>query len=190
MKKLLALVALVAMVAVASVAQAATVTIGGSVSSAATINNCTVALGTITTSKVNATCTPTYDINSANGYTIDYAQTATTLLNSTTADTIASLAESAVTATTCTDSTECWSYKVATTDAGVTYGTDAGQGPAGTSYNSGEHGFAVATDGVITDGTVGTQSYTLTMTYYATKATTTDAGTYGNTGGTLTLTAL
>lgn len=192
MKKLMALIALVAMVTVSSVASAATVTIGGSVGSSASLADCTVALGTISVAGVSSTCTPAYSVNSAGGYTLGYAQTDVVLTNSTTSDTIGTLVESVVSATTCDGSTpECWSYKVGTDDAGTVFGTDAGQGAAGTDYDTGQHGFAVATDGVITGGTDGDlPGKTLTMTYYATKAATTDAGTYANTGGTLTLTAI
>ncbi len=204
-KALIAMVALVAVIAVASVAQAATVDVSGTVATSVTLNNCTVSLGTIPTSTTvaNATCTPTYDVNSANGYTIDYLNTSAVLTNTTTSDTIATVVENGVAggaATTCSAASECWSYNVASDDTGVVYGDDdstesppgQGDGVSGWSdWNTGEHGIYVGTDGIITDGTSGYQTgYTLTMTYYAAATSTTDAGTFQNNTGTLTLTAL
>ena len=213
MKKFLALVALVAMVAVASVAYAdeeGAVTVNGTIGE--TVDMCTdgdltVAIGAIPTAGVSAEANDTcdYDVNSVLGYSITFENASPTLDNAITADTIATLTENGVIddpTAVCVLGNECWSYRIDSTDPGAAFGLDTdilsapGNGGCGAGddewcpFDTLTHGIPAGTDTVITDGTVGTQSYTFTMLAQASATPTTDSGDYSNATGLLTLAVL
>lgn len=179
MKKLMALIALVAMVAVSSVAfaQSGTVSVSGTVGSTLTVDDCTASFGTISVGSVTtAQCTHSYSSNASSGYTLTFAATNSTLDHDTESHTI-----DALTAADCTtQAAECFSYEWSTTDAdGTTNVTGENAVPTGA-------GEAVYTGNGAGDVAVGETS---TFDFNAWAESSTDAGTYSLTGGSLTVAA-
>ena len=179
MKKLMALIALVAMVAVSSVAyaQSGDVNVSGNVGSTLTVGDCTATLGTIAVGSVTtAQCTHSYSSNAEAGYSLTFSATNSTLDHNTQSHTI-----DALTASDCaTQAAECFSYEWDTSDLDGTVNV-TGENEVPTT------GVAVYTGsgpGDVADGE------TSTFDFNAWAESTTDAGTYALTGGSLTVASL
>ncbi|MFC1810004.1 hypothetical protein ACFLZH_00735 [Patescibacteria group bacterium] len=205
MKKVLAILAVVAVVAVASVAHAQTsaVQVSGSISTTLGLTPCTVALGTITTSKSTATCTtdPVVTANTANGYNITLEFTTGTLLNTgESSDTIANLVDLTAddTCPTGPGATDCWAVGSvvvgSTPDPNFSAAADSFNDTEGNWGTDPEH--PIPTGGaatIVDDGSSGDQTasgYDFDMTFsVVANNVDQEAGTYSNTGGTLTIAA-
>ncbi|MBA4336623.1 hypothetical protein C0416_02505 [bacterium] len=199
MKKLMALIALVAMVAVSSVAyaQTGTVTVTGTINSSVDIDDCTAPLGVMTSGgTANTTCNDPVNVvaNTGFGVNVQSIFTSTNLVNGSTADTIATLNDSAIANESCTVGSECWSMGAVSLSTGTpTYGPDkdtATNGEGSWDAAGDQHGISVTlADVLITDTATGPLAATFDMNFWATIATTTDAGSYSNATGTLTIAA-